>query len=304
MTRRTRWIVAVVAAVALAAGGIGVWVATRPPDARATADAFLAALERGDGAGALALVAGGVDAAPVAADAFAAARAYPEAARVDDLEIDGAHASVQAHAQLAGARHPVALVLQRDGARWLVDPASLPALIVHTTIGTTARIGGAELTADASARVLPAVYDVHAAPEGIVEGVAESVVAAAREPAEIEVPGALTSDALARAQRELDAYVRACTAPAAEVPRACGLRIPWQADLARAEQFAYRVDRTPTVQISADAREFTASGGDVVVTVTGTDAAGARASATYRDAAWTLRGAVTVDAAGLTLDVR
>ncbi len=302
MRRRSIVLLAAAAVLLAAGGGVALWLATRPADPADTARAYLGALQRGDGRAALDLVAGGADAHPGAREALAGATGLLSDATVTDVRATGATATVRAQAVLAGARRELAFSLRREGAGWVVDDDALGIAEIVPTLGEVVQIGGARVDAGAVA-LLPGGYPVAGAPTGLVTGSAEVLVLPG-ETTRVDVETRLSPEALTAAQEQLDAYAAACTTGGDAVPAACGLRIPWPADLAAATAFAYRVERLPAVRLSEDATAFVADGGAVVATVTGTTRAGQAATVTYRTDAWTLRGTVRLDGDGLTLAVR
>ena len=83
-------------------------------------------------------------------------------------------------------------------------------------------------------------------------------------------------------------------------PPSCGISIPWGADLASADGFVFRIETLPILALDATGG-FIASGGSYVATVSGQTRAGTPAAFTYRDDAWTLRGAFTFEAGEFVL---
>lgn len=298
MRRRTAVIGGVVAALLIAAGAAA-WVTTRPVGAEDTARAFLQALESGDSDAVADLI---VSADPEPADAFAAASSYPQRPRIDELTETGSRAAVRATAAFDGAEREISFGLRLVDGRWRVADDVLAPVEVSTTVGDAVAVGDVLVPAG-TVSLLPAVYEFSAVPRGLVDGSVTAAVSTDR-PTDVQVAASLSPDAVPRLQEQLDAYARECTSGGAAVPEACGLRIPWAADLASASAFAYRVERFPTLALSPDVRTFTASGGVVVATVTGLDRTGAEASFTYRDDAWTLRGDVVVTGKDIVLAVR
>ncbi|MGP3536265.1 hypothetical protein ACTU3I_15820 [Microbacterium sp. RD1] len=301
MRRRTKIAAVIGGVVVAAAATVAVWALTRPIGPEEAARAYLAALESGDAAAVRDLIDGGDGEHADAVTAFEDAAENLDGARLDDISVSGDTASARAHAELAGSRREVFFGLDRADGRWLVSHDFLAVVEVTPTVGEAIRVGETVLPAD-EVFLLPAVYEIAGAPKGLVDGVV-TVALSNDEPASATLDSTLSAEALARAQAELDSYARACTAPAVTVPEACGLRIPWPADLATASGFRYRVERMPTVCVSADARTFVADGGVVIATVTGLTRAGAPASFTYRSDDWTLRGSVALTRDSLTLAV-
>lgn len=96
-----------------------------------------------------------------------------------------------------------------------------------------------------------------------------------------------------RAQAELDALVSACAESTAGTPPAhCGIRIPWGTEFAAVTGIRYRVERLPVLLLDGDS--FTASGGVLVATVSGTGLDGTPRTETYRTENWAVRGDVAI----------
>ena len=144
---------------------------------------------------------------------------------------------------------------------------------------------------DATIQVLPAVYTVAAAPIGILDDSA-TVSVPPGMPVGVALEPTLTAEATALAQEQIDLYAAECAATPAAVPPSCGIRIPWQADLATLDSVAFRIDTAPVVEIAPDAETFAATDGVIVATVTGVTRGGDTASFTYRSDEWSIRGYV------------
>ncbi len=192
-------------------------------------------------------------------------------------------------------------ILTQEGGRWRVDADYLASLQVTTTIGDAVRIGGV-LHPVGIVNLLPAVYAVTAAPTGLVDGAAIAVVTN-EEPVAVAVDATLSPEAVRAAQEQLDDYLEQCTRTADVAPANCGIRVPWAADLASLEQISFRIETTPVLALSPDARTFAATGGVLVATAAGTTRAGSSASFTYRADDWALRGTVTMTGDTMTLSV-
>lgn len=300
-----RWIIAAGAAAALVIIviiGVALVLVPRAASADDVARDYFAALQGDDATHVLEHVDGGAAAHSDAAAAFAGATGRISDVRADAAVVEGDTARVHAVATLAGEDRTLDIAMTRAGGQWRIDDGFLGAVTVTASVGDAVRIGDATLQ-EGALELLPAQYDVHGAPADLVDGDATVDVAPDR-PATLELTTSLSPDALARAQQQVDAYVASCTAPATTVPDDCGLRVPWAADLRRADGFAYRVERSPQLRVGADGVTFVADGGVLVATVTGEARSGGAASVTYRDDAWTLRGTLVLDADGLTLEVR
>lgn len=282
-------IVAGAAAVAIAAGAVAWWLLSRPPGPDAAARAFLDALADSDAAAAVALLEAPPDGLE---DAYAGASAVISAPVVESVDAaDGSTARAEVVFTLDDEEFTASFGLVQTAAGWRVAADALAAITATTTLGDSVRIGQALAMTTASARVLPAVYPVTAAPAGLLGGEA-TVVALPGQTVEASVEASLSPEATTIAQQQLDVYASACAAATTGVPDDCGLRVPWAADLATLGSIAFRIDAPPVLAISADARSFAATGGIIVATATGTTRAGSTASFTYRADDWALRGTI------------
>ena len=298
--RLSRGVIIAIAAAVLIVVGVGVALVvgliTRGDSPEAGAQRYLDALASGDADEVRGTL--GSSAVPDATtlDAFEAATAYPSDPEVAGVETSGDDtATVSAGYFLPGGFHAVTFTVRLEDGRWLADADALGSISATSTMGDAVTIGDVVLEASAPLIALPAVYDVVAAPAGILTGAAEVVVTPGAT-AEVAVEAALAPDASAAAQPAVDAYLETCTASSADAPAptsppSCGISIPWGADLASADGFVFRIETLPAVTLDATGG-FIASGGSYVVTVSGQTRAGEPASFTYRDDAWTLRGAV------------
>ena len=330
--RRTSAIVAaaVVAIVAIVGGFVAWSFISRPSGAAETAGAYLAALERGDGAAASALSAQqAVEAAAVEFGALDDATEWISAARVETITEAGTDATATATFTLAATQHSVTMTLSNRSGAWLVTDAPATTLRATSTMGAGIEIGDVAVPFDdaaaagadaataagtgtetetkaathaATVALLPGVYEVTAAPAGLLEG-AQEVVATGAESLNVALQPTLGAAALTAADAQLATYLAACTAPATAVPLDCGIRVPWAADLASLTRLTFRIDKAPTLALAPDGSGFAATGGTLVATAVGVDDGGGAASFTYRDSEWALRGSVgfTIDA--LTLEV-
>ena len=293
--------VAIVATAVIVVGGAGVgaWLLTRPAGPDATAAAYLDALTTGDGPRAASLLADPGD-ADALARAFGAAAARITDAHVSSTRTDGADAVADVAFTLDGAVRTAEVTLsQRDGG-WFIGPDGLGTVTATAPLGAAAAVADVSFGLGVARTLLPAEYTVTAAPNQVLTGSAAATVLPGAA-VSVDVPAALSADATAIAQRQLDGYEDACTASAATVPDHCGLRVPWAADLASLSQIAFRIEQRPTLVLSADGRTFAATGGIIVATASGTTPAGATQSFTYRADDWALRGAVTFTADAMTL---
>lgn len=296
MSIRLRWLIGIAAALVLIAGGAWLWFATtRSSTPEEAALAYLQALESGDPE---AVAGTGVEATETALTAFSAATALidePAVTRVRDTA-DGATAAVSF--RLAGAVHEATLALRSVDGRWVVDATGLGALQATTDIGAAVAIGDTTVAMGEPAPLLPAVYTVSAAPTALLSGEAEVTVLPG-ETATAQITTELRDEATVAAQEQLDAHLAACTKPAPTPPEGCGIRIPWGTEFRAVTEFRYRIEQPPVLTLAGAA--FTANGGVLVATVTGTGQDGSARTTTYRTDSWSLRGTVAFTADGLQL---
>lgn len=301
-------VMAIIAAVlVLALGGVGlaIWLGSRGDTPEAGAQRYLDALAGGDTDQLTAALAVGADLSAETLDAFASASSYLREPAVTGTEKSSDNTeTVSATYALAGSTHSVTFTVRLVEGRWLADSDALGSITATTSVGDAVTIGDVVLEASAPLIALPAAYTVTAAPAGVLAGEAEAVVTPGAT-TEVAVAASLTPDAATRAQPAIDAYLQACTAsspeaPAASIPASCGISVPWGADLASAQGFVFRVETLPAVTLDASGG-FIASGGSYVVTVSGVQRDGTAGSFTYRDDAWTLRGALTFSRGELIL---
>lgn len=295
-------IAAVVGAVVVA-GGVTMWLLSRPPSAADIAEEYLRALSTGDVAAIEGLVADPADLA-LAGSAFSGATSYITDYSFDLGDDDAADLrSVRAEVTLAGRPGIVGFVLTQQNGSWRVGADYLASLEAATSMGDSVRVGGTLVPAATPVWLLPAEYPVLAAPGGLLVGGSTALVTN-EMPVAVTVDAALSPEATAAAQEQLDAYADVCAQPAAAVPANCGLRVPWGADLATLDTIAFRVDAHPVVALADDARTFAATGGAIVATATGTTRDGDTASFTYRANDWALRGDVVFAGDEMVLAVR
>lgn len=298
MKRRTAVIGGVVVGAAAIATTIIALVLVAPSDPRPAAERYLAALADGD-TESLAALTGSLDDG-TALEAFAGAHQYIQDAQIEDIATgqDG-FATVRATAVFDGERRDLSFALARTGNDWELGAEFLGFLAIRATFGAPVQVGGVVVD-DGEASLFPAVYEVEAAPE-ILAGSTKVAVTTRREAVDLDLE--VAPDAVAVLQPQLESYAAKCTAGGASIPPQCGLRIPWAADLASMERVAFRVERMPQTAVAADARSFAATGGVLVATVTGATRSGQPGSFTYRDDAWTLRGAIAFDGIDTILEV-
>lgn len=294
MKRRTRWLIggAIVAAVGIAVLAL-VWFLIPRGTPEDQAMAYLQALANGD---ITAVEATGADVSPSTASAFADASDHISKGAVESSTTDGDAAAVVVTYQIAGDRHESTLTLsQRDG-RWVPNAASALGSVQFSVPVT---IAGTVLPPD-NALLLPAVYDVSAAPEEFLDGSAAIEVLPGSSQ-EVDVDSTLRPVATDAAQMQLDEYLATCTKPAAEAPASCGIAIPWAADFSEVSEIRYRVEQRPIISLTASA--FQADGGVLVATVAGTALDGSAKTFTYRTTNWGVRGDVTFTDDDIVLSV-
>ena len=108
------------------------------------------------------------------------------------------------------------------------------------------------------------------------------------------------------AQRALDEHLESCTSEESgpdTVPPRCGIRIPWGTEFASVESIRFRIEEFPVLVLEDADAGFSADGGVLVATVTGTGQNGAPRVETYRTTSWSLRGDLSVDEGDVTIDV-
>ncbi|HWS50009.1 MAG TPA: hypothetical protein VN241_03275 [Microbacterium sp.] len=298
--RRARIIGGAVALVVLLGAGVWIWLAaSRPSTPAQSAASFLRALESGDVG---AVEATGITAPQSALDAFTGASTLIEQGEVERIDEDGDRAAATVSFHLAGDAHTATILLSHADGRWVVDDSTLGSLTATTTMGSFVAIGEAVVGSGDDVALLPATYTVEAAPTELLSGEAAIVVLPGRA-TETIVEGQLREVATAAAQAELDRHLETCTAPVTgeKAPDACGIRIPWGADLAAVTGIRFRIERLPT--LSLEGTSFHADDGALVATVSGTALDGRDASFTYRTDTWSVRGDVTFTADDLQLSV-
>lgn len=284
------------------AAGVAAFALTRPEsaDAVAVAQRYLQALQTGDVDAVSALLA---DPDQAVLDAFAAADAYVADPVLTDVVAGETGTAFEADATLDGAAATVVFTVTDESGTWTVTD-HLATIDVATTLGDAVSVGDAVLPLgeEGVVSLLPAVYSLQAAPTEFLDG-ATTVVAANAEPLSAAIEATLSPDAAAHAQPQLDAYADVCVTPAETLPDGCGLQVPWPTDLTALDTLTARIDAYPVLEIDSAALTFTATGGAVVVTASGTNREGTQDSVTYRTEDWTLRGAVSFAGDELVLTV-
>lgn len=298
MTRRRWWLIGAGAALVVVAVGAAVlWqAASRTPTAEEAATAYLRALESGEPSEVQAV---GIDVTDAALAAFAGATEFVEDAEVTALRDGGdGEATAEVVFRLGGEEHTTRLVLSTADGRWSVDTSALGAMTATATIGSFVSIGDATFPVDEKTALLPGAYAVTAAPSSLLGGDSALRVLPG-ETTEVAIDASLRPEATDAAQEQLAAHLETCTAPADAAPDGCGIRIPWGTEFRAVSEIRYRVEQQPAVTLTGTA--FSAGGGVLVATVTGTGQDGSARTATYRTESWALRGDVVFTADGLEL---
>lgn len=296
---RRRWVISGAAVVVvLLAAGVWIWQSSaRSTTPEEAALEYLQALESGD---ADTVRATGIVVTEAALDAFDAASALVRDAEVTRVRHSNGStsAAVEVSFELDGDAHDAVLALDLVDGRWRVDSSGLGRVTLDSTIGASVAIGTTAVPTGEAVALLPALYTVSAMPATLLEGESAVTVMPAVEVTTV-VDATLRPEATAVAQDHVDDIVEACTVPGTDTPDGCGLRIPWGTEFRDVDGFRYRVEEAPAVTLTPAG--FTADGGVLVVTVTGTGADGAGLTTTYRTDSWTLRGDVSFTADDLVL---
>ena len=301
MKRRRWWIIGGATVLVLLAAAVWFWAAAaRPSTPDEAARAYLRALESGD---ADAVAATGIDVSTTALEAFAEASAHIEDAKVlgDAADTDSAAATVDVSFRLDGEQHRASLRLHTMDGRWVVDRSGLGTLTAETSIGSAVAIGATTAPVETPLALLPGAYTVTAAPTALLAG-ESTVVMLPGEVATVAIDATVRAEATAAAQSQLDEHLEACTAPASRVPEQCGIRIPWGTEFREISGVRYRIDAAPVIVLTPEG--FSADGGVLIATVTGTGQDGAARTTTYRTESWSVRGAVSFTDDGLVLSYR
>lgn len=296
--------------IVVAAAGVW-WLLGRPQSPQDAAHAYLDALEQGDYATIAGMSSDTLDphAEAIVEQAFTGASGYVSDARIENLAVDeDGFASVDADVEIAGERRTLSFAMESTGGRWMLSGDHFATMRVESTLGDrtggdSAWVGDALVPTHTDVSVLPAEYAVEAAPRGILTGTATAAVGN-DEPVIVPLETALSAEATALAQEQLDAYAETCAQPAESVPANCGIAIPWTVDLASLERIAFRIEEPPLVVLAEDGTSFDATGGVIVATATGTTRAGGPGAFTYRSDDWALRGSVSFEGDEMVLAVR
>jgi hypothetical protein len=284
-------------AVVVGVGAIWIWQSSSAPvSAEDAAIAYLRALESGDSA---AVEATGIAVTPEALAAFDEAAAVIDEPAVMTVEQTATTATADVSFALDGETHHAELSLALTDGSWTVDASGLGTVTAKTSPGTAVTLGAATFTASEDIALLPAVYAAVAAPADLLDGGTDVVVLPGAQ-TEISVDAVLLPEATAEAQQQLNAHLEECTASGEVAPEGCGIRIPWGTDFRAVTEANYRIETLPTITLSESG--FTATGGALVATVTGTGQDGTERTLTYRTDDWSVRGDVTFSDSELVLE--
>jgi len=301
VSRRGAWLlgVGIVAVLLLAVGiGIGLWrSSSSPATAEDTATAYLRALESRDANG---LDSTGPDISDEARAAFSGATGYITDGAVGDVDQRGDTATVDVSFQLDGETRSATLTLTLTDGGWRIDSSGLGTLTVVPDTGAFVSVGDAVVAADDGIPLLPARYPLLAAPDDLVDGTA-SVAVLPGEYVDADLDVELRDAATGAAQAALDEHLETCTAKGGEQPDGCGIRIPWGTEFREVSDVSYRIETLPSLVLSGTG--FTAGGGVLVATITGTGQDGAARTTTYRTESWMVRGDVRFSETAIALTV-
>lgn len=309
MTRRRGGLLAIGIGIMLlvAAGTVaGIWIwqtASRSPSAEETTRAYLQALTVGD---ADAVVSTGVSVSDDARAVFAGASAFIDDAAVVGVEERGGSATADVSFRMGDRDRTATLTLERRDGGWRLDSSALALLDVRMSTGSAVVIGEVAVSAEKPLALLPAVYDVAAAPSALLEGGTTAALLPGETTA-VEIDVEVRAAATDAAQDVLDEHLETCTAEGdsasdgGATPEGCGIRIPWGVDFREVTDVAFRIETLPTVSLTPTA--FTAGGGVLVATVDGTGHDGSARTITYRTESWTVRGDVAFTTKGIELTV-
>ncbi|OCG76519.1 hypothetical protein [Microbacterium sediminis] len=293
------WAIGLLALIVVGAG-LGVWWASsRGPDARDVAEQYLAALEEGD-VSALRRVTGASIEDP-AIQAFAQASSYVADATLEGVQTSGDRATARASVTLGGETHTFESPMERSDGVWRMG--DVITVTAEPSIGDTVAIGELSFAAGEPIRLYPAQYELTSLPGEVLDGSATVTALPGADPAAVEVPQTFVDEAQEVVQERLAAHAEECAAATDAIPEACGIVVPWPADLREFRGVAFTIDHLPWVEIDTEAMTFAATGGSLTAAVTGIAHDGSEETFTYRADDWTLRGTMEVADGRLVLSV-
>lgn len=293
--RPLRWALAALVVAALVGGGLWWWSDRPSTTAEDTALGYFRALAAGD---INAVRASGLQVDTVTAAAYATASGMLGQPKVISSKTVQGGVQVRIGYSMAGRKLAAEVVMIREGDHWTAKKTPTGNLRVESAWGTIT-VGGVPLDTP-SIDLLPAVYPIAAGPSALISGAARIGVVAGAEQVIVLEPG-FTTKAEKTAADRVDSYLEYCTRPATAIPENCGISVPWAADLATMSEVRFRIEKAPTLKLTPPG--FSATGGVLVATVTGTDPNGAPATKTYRSDAWALRGQLDFAPDGFTIAV-
>ncbi|MFF7291899.1 hypothetical protein ACFY9N_05130 [Microbacterium sp. NPDC008134] len=294
------WVIAAAAVVLLVVAGLIIWQSSsRSDSAENAAEAYLRALESGERS---AVEATGIVVSDEALLAFDSAESLVSDATVTSVDETGSQATARVSFVLGDAAHEAVLTLARSDGRWIPDDSGLAAVTVSQTVGTAVSIGEAVFETSEPLSLLPAAYTVAVAPAAYLSG-SIGVVALPGATDETAIEASFRPDATDAVQQRLDELLQECEAETALPSDGCGVRIPWGTELRAVDDVAFRIETLPTVVLADDGTSFTASGGELVATLTGTAHDGTERTTTYRSENWAVHGEVSFAGNETTLTV-
>lgn len=294
------WLLVAAVAVLLVVAGIVVSQSGSQTDsADDAAHTYLRALESGQ---ASAVEATGIDVSDEALRAFDGADSVVADATVISVEETGSRATARVSFVLGGTERDADLTLVREDGRWVPDHSGLSEVTFSQTLGTAVTIGETVLDTADPLSLVPAVYSVATAPAAYLSGSVD-VVALPGTSDDVDLEASLRPEATDAAQRRLDTILEECTAETAIPADGCGIRIPWGTEFRTVDDVAFRIEAMPSVTLADDGASFTASGGQLAATLTGTARDGGARTTTYRSENWAVRGDISFAGNEMTLTV-
>lgn len=289
---------AVVAAMALGAGGLW-WWSGRSVTPEAAAQVYIDALMSGETA---ALENTGFDVPDAAARALATAVERVSDGRVDKITGDGDERRAQLVFTLGGDAYEAEITLARQGRGWMPAPDAWGSVQWATTLGDEVALGGSRWMAGVSHSLLPAVYETTAAPADFLTGSTEVTVLPGIEAA-AAIDATIDPAATAAIQEALNDYLAECASAGTEIPTHCGIRIPWATEFVSMSAVQFAVQNFPQVSITEDG-QWRATDGTLDATIDGISAEGSAHTVTYRTQKWNVAGSLGFDGDDLVLRVR
>lgn len=300
MTRRRGWLLGAGIGVVLLILAAGVWVWQSPKTPRTAEEAALAYLQALESGDADAVATTGIAVSDEVLAAFTGATAFISQAAVTGIDQRGETATAEASFRLGDEDRSATLTLARKDGVWLPEPSALGGVKATLRVGSFATIGGAAFPVDDSILLLPASYELVAAPADLLDGTAAAHVLPGEDVA-VEIDVAVRDAATEAAQAVLDEHLAQCTAAGGAPAAGCGIRTPWGVEFREVSDVAYRIETLPTIAVTATA--FAAGEGVLIATVTGTGQDGTARTTTYRTDDWKVRGDVSFTETGIDLAV-